>query len=159
MYDFKSVDLESFSFIKEGSLVYICAKTKKSFLRKIFSRLNYELSDYKCLKNRKYVLNFTFLFLDINNKEKNIFIDLLTKVEDIFSFFIILNGLFVEDFENIFFYYQEFIQIKKNIKYKKLSFIEINNLYYCNYIDKYRDKFDNLGIIPVKVIKEKRNSY
>jgi hypothetical protein len=66
--------------------------------------------DYDILKRRQYVLHFEFLFLDVGNKlDSNIFLDILSFHEDKFKVFIILNGYYINDFNNILYYYNTYV--------------------------------------------------
>jgi hypothetical protein len=75
--------------------------------------LDYHLKDYKILKRRSYSLNFTFFFLNIEDKKnKEITLDIKAKNFDIFNIFITTNSHYIEDFYNI-------INILNNRKYKE----------------------------------------
>jgi len=123
-----------FNKILDGSLFILCARTQKAAFKNLLKKLNYELCDYKALKRRQYVLNFTFLFLNLNNNDisDDIFIDILVYHEDTFKIFIILNSNYIADFNNILYYYYTFIFNKPS--YKILNLDEINdNFFYIFY--------------------------
>jgi hypothetical protein len=94
-----------------------------------------------------------FLFLDVNNNiDNSIFLDILSFHEDIFKIFIILNGFYINDFNNILYYYNTFIY---NIFYdiNLIKEININNfdLFYKNiYLESLENYELNLNIILKK---------
>jgi hypothetical protein len=96
------------------------------------------------------VLNFIFLFLNINNNTDNsISLDILSLHEDMFKIFIVLNGYYIKDFNNILYYYNTFVY---NISYdnNKIQEIDINNfdLFYKNIDLQNLENFElNLNII------------
>ena len=88
--------------ILDGNYVMFCGRTQKAAFKKLLAKLNYELIDYNILKRRQYVLNFAFLFLDVNSMVKeNIFVDILSSHEDMFKIFFVVNGCYVEALNNI----------------------------------------------------------
>jgi hypothetical protein len=95
-------------------------------------------------------LNFIFLFLNINNNTDNsISLDILSLHEDMFKIFIVLNGYYIKDFNNILYYYNTFVY---NISYdnNKIQEIDINNfdLFYKNIDLQNLENFElNLNII------------
>jgi hypothetical protein len=96
--------------VSEGDFIILCARTQKAAFKNLLAKLNYNLIDYAYLKKRQYVLNFTFLFLDVNNlNDNNIYLDISSLNEDIFKIFIIANGFYADDFNNIIYYYSTFV--------------------------------------------------
>jgi hypothetical protein len=148
-----SFDVKTQYGILEGNSIILCTRTQKAAFKNLLAKLNYELSDYHALKKRQYVLNFMFLFLDVNNNiDNSIFLDILSFHEDIFKIFIILNGFYINDFNNILYYYNTFIY---NIFYdiNLIKEININNfdLFYKNiYLESLENYELNLNIILKK---------
>ena len=96
--------------ISDGDSIILCARTQKAAFKNLLAKLNYNFIDYAYLKKRQYVLNFTFLFLDVNNcNDSGIYLDILSLNEDIFKIFIIVNGFYAGDFNNIIYYYLTFV--------------------------------------------------
>jgi hypothetical protein len=96
--------------VSEGDFIILCARTQKAAFKNLLAKLNYNLIDYTYLKKRQYVLNFTFLFLGVNNlNDNNIYLDISSLNEDIFKIFIIVNGFYAGDFNNIIYYYSTFV--------------------------------------------------
>jgi len=87
--------------INEGDIIEISCRTFKAAWKKLLSRLNIELIDYKILKRRKYNLLFSFLFLDLKENNKNITLDILTSKNENFHIFITLNSYFLKEFDII----------------------------------------------------------
>jgi hypothetical protein len=78
--------MEMDNIINNGDIIYLYSRIKKAGFRKLLLRCDYELMDYKILKNRKYGIYFIFLFLNIENiSDKNISLEIKSKNEDIFS--------------------------------------------------------------------------
>lgn len=106
-------------FIKKKYIISNCdfirlsIKIQKAGWKKLLLKLDYHLKDYKILKRRSYSLNFTFFFLNIEDKKnKEITLDIKAKNFDIFNIFITTNSHYIEDFYNI-------INILNNRKYKE----------------------------------------
>ena len=96
--------------ISNGDSIILCGRTQKAAFKNLLLKLNYWLMDYDILKRRQYVLHFEFLFLDVGNKlDSNIFLDILSFHEDKFKVFIILNGYYINDFNNILYYYNTYV--------------------------------------------------
>ena len=51
--------------IVEGDIINVTCQSQKAGLKKLLSRLNYQIVDYKILRRRKYCLTFTFYFTDM----------------------------------------------------------------------------------------------
>ena len=148
-----SFDVKINHGISEGNSIILCTRTQKAAFKNLLVKLNYQLSDYDALKKRQYVLNFIFLFLNINNNTDNsISLDILSLHEDMFKIFIVLNGYYIKDFNNILYYYNTFVY---NISYdnNKIQEIDINNfdLFYKNIDLQNLEDFElNLNIIKIK---------
>ena len=111
--------------------------------------MNYELIDYKILKRRQYCLNFRFLILEINNDDPSVYLDIVSRVEDSFNIFIVINNHYIEDLYNILYYYNAFIvNIPFNFIYIKLN--ELNNYFF----DDYYNKFDHSTLLEDKIDKK-----
>jgi len=81
-------DTKAINGILDGDTIIFCGRTQKAAFKKLLAKLNYELSDYDILKRRQYILNFTFLFLDVKSMVKeNVFVDILSSHEDMFKIF------------------------------------------------------------------------
>jgi hypothetical protein len=103
-------DIKNNYNIINGSNIILCTRTQKAAFKNLLVKLNYKLIDYKILKKRQYVLNFSFLFLDVsNNVDSNISLDIISFHEDKFKVLIVLNGYYIEDFNNIISYYNIFV--------------------------------------------------
>jgi len=111
--------------ISDGDAIVLCGRTQKAAFKKLLAKLNYELSDYDILKRRQYILNFTFLFLDVESMVKeSVFVDILPSHEDMFKIFFVLGGYYVEAFNNILYYYDTFVY---NQFYVIENIIEVNS--------------------------------
>lgn len=99
--------------IQEGDYIRLVCSSTKAIIRKLLSKLNYIINDYKLLKRRKYTLIFTFYFCKItpinyNNYKKydpNITLDIQTQETDTFHFFMTTDLTNVNDFIQFLFYY------------------------------------------------------
>jgi hypothetical protein len=149
-----SFDIKLEHGILEGNSIILCARTQKAAFKNLLAKLNYELSDYKALKRRQYILNFIFLFLNIHDDTNNLIsIDILSLHEDMFKIFIVVNGSYIEDFNNILYYYNTFIY---NISYDN---DKINEISYDNFDLFYKNiNLENLEnfYINNSNIKEKK---
>ena len=100
--------------------------TQKAAYKNLLFKLNINWIDYKILKRRLYCLNFTFLFLDVQNVlDNNICLDIGSKVEDSINLFIILNGFYMYFFNDIIYYYNNFLKNKYK-KYNSVDLIEMS---------------------------------
>lgn len=101
--------------IQEGDYIRLVCSSTKAIIRKLLSKLNYVIDDYKLLKRRKYTLIFTFYFcgfdkntLHYNNYNKetqNITLDIQTEESDTFHFFLTTDLHNGSDFVQLLFYY------------------------------------------------------
>ncbi len=82
-------------------IINVSCRAKKAAWKKLLSRLNFELIDYKKLKRRKYCLYFTFFFLNLDKKNKEITLDLKCNKHDVYYIFITLNSYYMNDFKLI----------------------------------------------------------
>lgn len=120
--------------IQEGSIITLSTRAQKSALKKLFEKLNYEIIDYKILKRRQYLLNISFLFLDIKDIiNPKVSLDIICETTDIFNIFIIINGFFFKDFYNILYYYKIFLNNKPKLKYYKNLNEDLNEIYFFDY--------------------------
>jgi len=118
-------DTKAINGILDGDTIIFCGRTQKAAFKKLLAKLNYELSDYDILKRRQYILNFTFLFLDVKSMVKeNVFVDILSSHEDMFKIFFIVDGYYIEAFNNILYYYSTFVY---NQLYTIEKIIEMSN--------------------------------
>jgi len=98
-YRIKAYDKDK---LREGSIINVGCRTYKAAWKKLLSRLDYTLKDYKRIRQRKkFYLYFTFFFTNLNLNEKSITVDINTKKNGIFNIFITLNSYFIKDFEVI----------------------------------------------------------
>lgn len=97
--------------ITEGDIIYLSCRSKNAGWKKLMSRLNYRLIDYKKLKRRKSTLFFTFFFTDIESKNKEIWLDLKCSKREIYKIFIVSNLYYEKDFMQLLFYF--YIHINK----------------------------------------------
>jgi hypothetical protein len=97
--------------IAEGDIINITCQSQKAGLKKLLSRLNYQIIDYKILKRRKYCLSFTFLFSDLKSIDKNIYLDIECSEFDCFNIFIITNSCYMSDFMQMLYYFNVSIDI------------------------------------------------
>jgi len=96
--------------ISNGDIILVSLRAGKAALKNLLFKLNYILMDYKILKNRKYCLNFIFLFINIENKiEKNITLDIECKNEDLFNIFVTTNSFYIDDFDSMLNYFYNII--------------------------------------------------
>ena len=149
-----SYDIKLEQGISEGNSVILCSRTQKAAFKNLLAKLNYELSDYDELKRRQYILNFMFLFLNVSDNINNLItLDILSLHEDMFKIFIVLNGFYIKDFNNILYYYNTFIY---NISYEN---DKINEISYDNFDLFYKnidlENLENLYINNSN-IKEKK---
>jgi len=115
--------------ISDGDFIILCARTQKAAFKNLLAKLNYNFIDYAYLKKRQYVLNFTFLFLGVSNRnDNNVYLDILSLNEDIFKVFIVVNGFYTEDINNIIYYYLSFV-CDQFYDYSELS--ELCDLSFC----------------------------
>lgn len=155
-----SFDIKIKDGILEGNSIILCTRTQKAAFKNILAKLNYQLIDYDILKRRQYILNFMFLFLEVNNNiDNSIFLDILSYHEDMFKIFIVLNGFYINHFNNILYYYNTFIY---NISYEIniIEEININNFYLFDKninLQNLEDLELNLNIIEKK--KNKNEKY
>jgi hypothetical protein len=98
--------------IQEGDYIRLVCSSTKAIIRKLLSKLNYVIDDYKLLKRRKYTLIFTFYFCDFdknslyyNQSSQNITLDIQTEITDTFHFFMTTNLYKASDFMQFLFYY------------------------------------------------------
>lgn len=103
--------------IKEGDYIRLVCSSTKAIIRKLLSKLNYVLDDYKLLKRRKYTLIFTFYFcgtlktqnnLPYNNSKKfdnKLTLDIQTEETDTFYFFMTTEIINSNEFIQFLFYY------------------------------------------------------
>jgi len=88
--------------ISNNDLIFLSVKIQKAGWKKLLSKLNFYLKDYKSLKRRSYCLNFTFFFINIeDNINKEITLDITAKKLDDFNIFITTNSYYIEEFYNI----------------------------------------------------------
>ena len=87
--------------ISNGDIIYVSCWTLKAAWKKLLSRLNYELIDYKILKRRKYSLNFIFFFIELDKYNKEITLDIICTQNDSYEIFITLNSYYIKDFSFI----------------------------------------------------------
>jgi hypothetical protein len=124
--------MEMDNIINNGDIIYLYSRIKKAGFRKLLLRCDYELMDYKILKNRKYGIYFTFLFLNIENiSDKNISLEIKSKNEDIFNILIIVGGYYLKDFYNLLLFKQ---QQKSKYLYQKSELQEMTDedfVIYC----------------------------
>lgn len=99
--------------IEECDEIYVSCRVKKALLRKLFSKLKLQISDYKILKNRKYTLIFIFFFCDLKNKDKNIFLDVTTSYRDWFKVFLVLNNVYYHEILQFLLYFYITLNKKK----------------------------------------------
>jgi|GraSoiStandDraft_5_1057265.scaffolds.fasta_scaffold343105_2 hypothetical protein len=85
--------------ISEGDTIYVCCRSYKAAWKKLLSKLNFMLIDYKSLKRRKYCLNFCFNFIDLNKSCKEITLDIKSTRNDIYNIYITLNAFYIKSFE------------------------------------------------------------
>src|SRR4051812_4282488 len=143
------------NIIIEGSIISLCARTQKAALKKLFLKLNYSFIDYKILKRRQYLLNLTFLFLNINNKEvPELFLDINCKCEDAFNIFIVVNGYFLIDFYNILYFYEIFIKSKPKLKFYKILISNLCEELFTNYYNLFLNKLEFLQFNEIILIKK-----
>jgi hypothetical protein len=95
-----------------------------------------------------------FLFLNVSDNINNLItLDILSLHEDMFKIFIVLNGFYIKDFNNILYYYNTFIY---NISYES---DKINEISYDNFDLFYKnidlENLENLYINNPN-IKEKK---
>jgi hypothetical protein len=129
--------------IQEGSIITLSTRTQKSMLNKLFQKLNYKIIDYKILKKRQYLLNISFLFLDVKDIiNPKVFLDIVCKTTDIFNIFIIVNGFYLKDFYNILYYYKIFLNNKPKLNYYKNLNEDLNEIYFFNYYNLLVEYFD-----------------
>lgn len=103
----------------DGDYINLICHAGKSIIKKLLSRVKYELNDYKILKRRKYTLIFTFNICNkiIENSIKNITLDIEGQQNDMFKFFITLNTFYNEDLiQMLFFHYVEKGNAIKDLK-------------------------------------------
>jgi hypothetical protein len=101
--------------IQEGDYIRLVCSATKAIIRKLLSKLNYVIDDYKLLKRRKYTLIFTFYFCGINkntlnyknykNYNQNLTLDIQTEATDTFYFFMTIDLYNATDFIQFLFYY------------------------------------------------------
>lgn len=101
--------------IQEGDYIRLVCSSTKAIIRKLLSKLNYVIDDYKLLKRRKYTLIFTFYFCgfdrntlhynNYNNYSQKITLDIQTEVTDTFHFFVTTDLYSASDFMQFLFYY------------------------------------------------------
>lgn len=84
--------------ISNGDIIYVSCWTLKAAWKKLLSRLNFELIDYKVLKRRKYNLYFIFLFIELDKVNKEITLDVNCTQNDSYEIFITLNSYYKKDF-------------------------------------------------------------
>ena len=131
--------------ILDGDVILLSGRTQKAAFKNLLAKLNYKLMDYKILKRRQYVLNFMFLFLNINEKLNNsIYLDILCSHDDSFKIYFILNGYYINDFYNILYYYNNFIY---NLYYdykllKEVNFNDFNKFYNLTNLVSYELSFN-----------------
>jgi len=97
--------------IVEGDIIYVTCQTQKAGWKKLLSRLNYRIVDYKILRRRKYCLAFTFYFTDMSNNDKQIILDIICTETDCFSIFIITNSYYLNDFMQMLYYFNVSIDV------------------------------------------------
>lgn len=96
--------------IENNDVIHLVCTANKSSLKKLLSKIRYEINDYKALKRRKYTLNFTFFFCKCENIPpfKNITLDITCNEYEMFTFFITTDLYYSKDFiQLLFFYYIE----------------------------------------------------
>lgn len=128
------------SLILDGDLILLSGRTQKAAFKNLLIKLNHKLIDYKILKRRQYVLNFIFLFLNVNDKLNNkIDLDILCSHEDSFKLFFVLNGYYIKDFCNMLYYYNNFVYdlCYDHKLLKELSFDYFNCFYNLNNLVSY----------------------
>jgi len=87
--------------ISNCDYIDLSVKIQKAGWKKLLFKLNYFLKDYKELKRRSYTLNFRFFFLinNLNEKKKEITLDINAETFDTFFIFITtINTFYIEDF-------------------------------------------------------------
>jgi hypothetical protein len=91
----------------DGDYINLICHAGKSIIKKLLSRIAYELYDYKILKRRKYTLIFTFNICNrkIEDSIKNITLDIECNQNDMFKFFITLNTFYSVDLIQMLFYH------------------------------------------------------
>jgi len=87
--------------LSEGDIIYIVCRSYKAAWKKLLSKLNFKLIDYKILKRRKYCLNLKFHFIDLDKNSKEITLDIESKRCDKYNIHITLNSYYIKDFEII----------------------------------------------------------
>lgn len=140
--------------IQNCSILSLTFRIQKSIFKKLLLKLNYQIPDYNILKKRQYVCNIDFFFNNLDVVDNaNISLDIKSKIEDSFNFFIVLQGFYIEFFYNIIYFYNFFIKkpfINLNSQqFKEISIIDFNSYY---------NKFEILKIesfIEPKIIKIK----
>ena len=97
--------------IVDGDIIHVICHTQKAGWKKLLSRLNYQIMDYKILKKRKYCLSFTFLFANMTSVDKNIMLDINCNEFDCFNIFIVTNACYINDFMQMLYYFNVSIDI------------------------------------------------
>jgi len=94
--------IKDFYKISNNDLIFLSVKIQKAGWKKLLSKLNFYLKEYKVLKRRSYCLNFTFFFVNIeDNINKEITLDITAKKLDDFNIFITTNSYYIAEFYNI----------------------------------------------------------
>lgn len=91
--------------IVNGDIICFFSRMQKPSLKKLLSKLNYKVVDYKYLKRRSYALDITFVFAEMHLSNKNILLDIKVRKRDVLSFIIVTNSGYLSDFLQILFYF------------------------------------------------------
>ena len=97
--------------IVDGDIIHVTCQTQKAGWKKLLSRLNYRIVDYKILRRRKYCLAFTFFFTDMSSNDKQIILDITCTETDCFSIFIVTNSCYLNDFMQMLYYFNVSIDV------------------------------------------------
>jgi len=97
--------------IMDGDIIHVTCQTQKAGWKKLLSRLNFRIMDYKILKRRKYCLSFIFYFTNISSIDKNIMLDINCNEFDCFNILIVTNGCYINDFMQMLYYFNVSIDI------------------------------------------------
>jgi len=97
--------------IVDGDIIHVTCQSQKAGWKKLLSRLNFQIADYKILKRRKYSLAFTFLFSEMKSIDKQIYLDINCTEFDCYNIFIITNSCYLNDFMQMLYYFNVSIDV------------------------------------------------
>lgn len=136
--------------IENNDVIHLVCSATKSVIKKLLSKVHYEIDDYKILKRRKYTLNFTFFFCKCENTlfSKNITLDINCNKYEMFTFFITTDLYYSKDFMQLLFFYYIEECFERPVLVPNKNEIEA--------IDKYNNNLKGFLPYRIKVINEKK---